>query len=191
MKSKKIEGIIERLKERFNNLSVKSEYDSSDDSYIIYVNDLSTYLDDSFQDYITDIITEEFISNRIPNFSFLYSDSIFEAEEVELIAKNMFVTYEYEDNFITILESITSGYVNFKDVSKKLQIESIFNASHEILLNVCNILTVTSNNISHEQKLLKKTKRLEAKNSYLWNDLSANSIPMSITQTNKTSNLLI
>lgn len=192
MKSKKIEGIIEKLKEKFNNLSVKTEYDSSDNSYIIYVNDLSTYLDDSFQDYITDVLTEEFANNRMPDFSFLYSDSIFEAEEVELIARNMFISYNCEDSYyIAILDSITSEHLNFKNTSKKIEIKSILDASHEIILKASNIVQATSNDIKLEKRLLSNTKHIEVQNDYLWSYLNASSVPISITQPNKVSNLLI
>lgn len=113
MNLKQIKEMIKELKNEFKKLSVTYDYDRSEKSYTIFVDDLQTYLSDSFQDFISEKIGNEFIADRIPNFSFLYLEKIFEPKNIDNTVKDFIdLSSEQSSSFFFIPD------INFEELFK-------------------------------------------------------------------------
>lgn len=113
MNLKQIKEMIKELKNEFKKLSVTYDYDRSEKSYTIFVDDLQTYLSDSFQDFISEKIGNEFLADRMPNFSFLYLEKMFEPKNIDNTVKDFIdLSSEQSSSFFTIPD------INFEELFK-------------------------------------------------------------------------
>lgn len=113
MNLKQIKEMIKELKNEFKKLSVTYDYDRSEKSYTIFVDDLQTYLSDSFQDFISEKIGNEFVSDRMPNFSFLYLEKMFEPKIIDNTVKDFIDLSNEQSSSIFFIPDI-----NFEELLK-------------------------------------------------------------------------